>query len=87
MDAMRSIATRAIATGPGRLLVTYSDGGSVELDLSSELHGGVFDALSDFSLFSRVEIDEIGGAEWPNGASLAPEFLLSHKPAVRTRVG
>jgi len=84
---MGTKATRARATGPSTLLVTYSDGSSVELDLSAELHGGIFSALSDFGLFSRVQIDEIGGAEWPNGASLAPEFLLSHKSAVGTPIG
>ena len=80
-------ASSITAQAPGVLRVVYTDGSVTDVDIAAKLRVGVFAALTDFELFSRVQVDEIGGAEWPNGASLAPEFLLSHKPAVRTLIG
>ncbi|MGH2634096.1 MAG: DUF2442 domain-containing protein [Tepidiformaceae bacterium] len=73
-------ATGISAAKPGTLHVSYSDGNTVDVDISPRLRVGIFVELTDFELFSRVEIDEVGGAEWPNGASLSPEFLLGQKP-------
>jgi len=47
------------------------------MDLSEELHGQVFEPLRDLEVFAQVKINpETGTIEWPNGADLAPEFLL-----------
>ena len=47
------------------------------MDLSRELTGPVFDALRDDDLFSRVEVHSLfHTVTWPNGADLAPEYLL-----------
>ena len=47
------------------------------MDLSQEFTGPVFDALGDDDLFSRVEVHSLfHTVTWPNGADLAPEYLL-----------
>ena len=63
---------------PGhRLHVRFSDGQEGDVDLSQELTGPVFDALRDDDLFSRVEVHSLfRTVTWPNGADLAPEYLL-----------
>ena len=64
---------------PGhRLHVRFSDGQEEgDVDLSRELTGPVFDALRDDDLFSRVEVHSLfRTVTWPNGADLAPEYLL-----------
>ncbi|HEV7587078.1 MAG TPA: DUF2442 domain-containing protein [Longimicrobium sp.] len=58
------------------LRLEFNDGTVRDIDLSSELHGEVFEPLRDPSLFAQVIINpETGTVEWPNGADFAPEFL------------
>ena len=54
----------------------FSDGAEGEMDLSSELHGEVFEPLKDVEYFRRLKVDhELRTVVWPNGADFAPEFL------------
>ena len=56
----------------------FEDGTEGEIDLSSEIHGPVFEPLRDAAYFARVRVNpDTGTIEWPNGADLAPEFLYS----------
>ncbi|WP_215859218.1 DUF2442 domain-containing protein [Acidithiobacillus thiooxidans] len=69
--------TEAKALPGHRLHVQFSNGQEGDLDLSHELTGPVFDALRDDDLFSRVEVHGLfHTVTWPNGADLAPEYLL-----------
>jgi len=62
--------------GGYRIWLRFRDGAEGTLDLESELHGGVFESLRDVRSFAAFRV-EGGALEWPNGASLAPEFLHS----------
>ena len=54
----------------------FEDGTEGEIDLSEELHGPVFEPLTDYAYFAQLRVNpETGTIEWPNGADLAPEFL------------
>jgi hypothetical protein len=62
--------------GEYTLRLEFSDGSIREVDLSTELHGEVFEPLRDPAVFAQVRVNsETGTIEWPNGADLAPEFL------------
>ena len=59
------------------LRIEFSDGSTRDVDLSDELHGEVFEPLRDPAVFARVKVNpDTGTIEWPNGADLAPEFML-----------
>jgi hypothetical protein len=59
-----------------RLRLTFSDGSSGEVDLSTRLWGPVFEPLRDLAYFRRVRVDRAAGTiVWPNGADIAPETL------------
>jgi hypothetical protein len=67
---------KCVKPQPGfRLFVEFEDGVCGTLDLSTELHGPVFEPLRSVPLFEQVQIDEYGVVCWPNGADLAPEVL------------
>jgi Protein of unknown function (DUF2442) len=69
---------RVISVSAGhdyRLDVTFSDGTSGKIDLSSRLFGSMFEPLRDRDLFAQVRVDEFGAICWPNGADLAPDAL------------
>ena len=60
------------------LHLRFNNGVEGEVDLAEELDGEMFDPLRDKALFARVRVDpDIRTIAWPNGADLAPEFLLS----------
>lgn len=60
------------------LHVRFNNGVEGEVDLGAELDGEVFEPLRDKRLFAQVRINpDIRTIAWPNGADLAPEFLLS----------
>lgn len=68
-------ATR-VWTIPGyRLHIRYADGTAIEYSMADMLEGPLFGQLADAGAFARVRVDELGGIEWENGASLAPEFV------------
>ena len=58
------------------LRLEFTDGAVVDIDLSDELHGEMFEPLRDPNFFAQVSVNpETGTVEWPNGADFAPEFL------------
>ena len=62
--------------GHYRLRLGFSDGSTREVDLTGELHGPVFEPLSDPDFFAEVRVDpELGTVIWPNGADLCPDVL------------
>lgn len=62
--------------GETRLRARFSDGVEPDVDLAGEFHGPVFEPLTDPVRFAQVQLDEFGVICWPNGADLAPEFVL-----------
>ena len=59
------------------LAVTFTDGTEREVDLGGALDGEVFEPLRDEAVFATAFVDpETGTVAWPNGADLAPEFLV-----------
>ncbi|MFI5228794.1 MAG: DUF2442 domain-containing protein [Gemmatimonadales bacterium] len=57
----------------------FDDGTQGELDLRAELWGEMFEPLQNLDVFRRVSVNpDTGTIEWPNGADLAPEFLMEH---------
>ncbi len=68
--------TSAEVLGHYRLRVGFSDGSSRDVDLAGELHGPVFEPLTDPAFFAQVRVDdELGTVTWPNGADLDPLVL------------
>jgi hypothetical protein len=62
--------------GHYRLRLSFSDDSSREVDLTGELHGPVFEPLTDPDFFAQVRVDpELGTVVWPNGADLDPLVL------------
>jgi len=58
--------------------VQFDDGAEGEVDLSSELHGEVFEPLRKVEYFRAFTVHpELRTLVWPNGADFAPEFLRS----------
>ena len=57
------------------LEVSFDNGTSGKVDVSSSLFGPVFEPLRDPLLFSQVRVDDYGAVCWPNGADLAPDAL------------
>lgn len=58
-----------------RLAVTFTDGTSGIVDLSSRLFGPMFEPLREPGFFAQARVDEFGAICWPNGADLAPDAL------------
>lgn len=60
------------------LWLRFGDGVEGEVDLSSEIHGEVFEPLKELEYFRRFQVHpELRTLVWPNGADFAPEFLRS----------
>ena len=58
------------------LWLRFDDGVEGEVDLSSEIHGEVFEPLKEVEYFRRFQVHpEFRTIVWPNGADFAPEFL------------
>lgn len=56
--------------------VRFSDGAEGTIDLSSALHGEMFEPLKNGESFRRFRVDPtLQTIVWENGADLAPEFL------------
>ena len=60
-----------------RIWLSFNDGAVGEIDLSSELHGEVFEPLKDGSFFRSFTLSG-HTLSWSNGADFAPEFLREH---------
>lgn len=58
-----------------KLRLEFSNGIAGVVDLEAELYGEIFDPLRDQKLFRQVYLTS-RTIEWPNGADLAPEYLL-----------
>jgi hypothetical protein len=64
--------------GAHRLWLRFNDGAEGVVDLGPHLHGPIFLALRDPSVFAAARLDpEIRTVAWPSGADFAPEFLHS----------
>ena len=58
------------------LWLRFSDGVEGEVDLASDLDGGVFEPLRNSAVFRSFTLHpELHTVVWPNGADFAPEFL------------
>lgn len=57
-----------------KIWLLFNDGAEGEIDLSSELHGEIFEPLKDVSFFKSFTL-EGHTLSWRNGADFAPEFL------------
>lgn len=72
-----------------RIEITFEDGVTRVIDFEPVLHGPLFGALREESLFRQVELDDtFGTLVWPNGADIAPEVLRDwpeHVDAIRAR--
>jgi hypothetical protein len=56
--------------------IHFDDGTEKTIDLEPVLHGEMYGALKDRSLFEKMEIDpEAGTIQWPNGADFDPATL------------
>ena len=66
--------TKAEYTRDYKVWLAFKDGARGEVDLSSELHGEVFEPLRDKALFQSFTL-EGHTLSWRNGADFAPEFL------------
>ncbi|MDP2902685.1 MAG: DUF2442 domain-containing protein [Methylovulum sp.] len=60
-----------------KVWLLFNDGAAGEIDLSSELHGEIFEPLKDVSFFKSFTL-EGHTLSWRNGADFAPEFLHEH---------
>ena len=59
-----------------RLVVSFNDGATREVDCSFLLHGTLGEQLRDPEYFKQVRIDPEGRTvAWPNGLDPAPELL------------
>jgi hypothetical protein len=59
-----------------KIRVGFDDGVEAVLDLEGKLQGPVFEPLGEPAFFAGVRVSEFGVLTWPNGADLAPEFVL-----------
>jgi Protein of unknown function (DUF2442) len=62
--------------GAHSLSLSFRDGTSKRVNLSSLLRGPMLRPLQDPDYFRRVTLDLVAGVPvWPNGADIAPETL------------
>ncbi|WP_417917096.1 DUF2442 domain-containing protein [Candidatus Electronema sp. JC] len=65
-----------------KVWLAFNDGAEGEIDLSSELHGEIFEPLKDVSFFKSFTLDG-HTLSWSNGADFAPEFLREQVRCIR----
>lgn len=59
-----------------KIEVVFEDKEKKILDISPYCSGRIFKPfLTDRELFATAKLDELGGIEWANGASLSPETV------------
>ena len=58
-----------------RVSVSFADGTTGVVDLSSLAGHGVFAAWEDYAEFRKFEVGETGELVWPSGLDLCPDAL------------
>jgi hypothetical protein len=66
--------TQASYINDYKLLLKFSNGAEMTVDLENELTGSIFTPLKDKSKFRKFSI-VFNTIEWENGADFAPEYL------------
>ena len=73
--------TQVKVVGPHSLYLEFDNGICKQVNLRRELFGQVFEPLRDPTCFAQAYLDpDARTVTWPNGADLAPDFLLSLEP-------
>jgi hypothetical protein len=72
--------TRARPLNGCRVKLTFNNGVTKTVDLSSRLHGPMFGKLRAKRAFKRVRVGEGGCLEWPSGADICPNLLYYGGP-------
>jgi hypothetical protein len=68
--------TRFEIVAPCTVTVAFEDGTEQRINFEPVLHGAIFGALRDLTIFNAVTLDsEIGTLTWPNGADFDPATL------------
>jgi hypothetical protein len=68
--------TTVTVIGDYRLRVHFSDGTDREIDFEPVLHGAIYGALRDKTVFNQVAVDaEVGVICWPSGADFDSSIL------------
>lgn len=57
--------------------LTFDDGATGLIDISSRLYGPMFEPLNDPALFNKISVDAFGAICWPNNADLSPDTLYT----------
>ena len=74
-DTSRTIVNAA-AVGPALLRLTWSDGTTVDLNLTDALASPAFAGLRDDAVFAGVEVGDWGHSlVWPSGAEMGADSL------------
>jgi hypothetical protein len=63
-----------------RLEVSFADGLSGIVDMSSEAFDGVFAPMADPAFFTQARVED-GVVVWPNGVDIAPDALYDEVAA------
>jgi hypothetical protein len=72
---MLNVAVELRVEDHKRMWVRFDDGVEGVVDVSGLIGRGVFQALSDESVFRGACIDEFGAVCWPGGLDLAPDAM------------
>lgn len=59
-----------------KLQLFLDDGNIKYFNVKPYLNEGIFKELQDINLFKKIEVDELGGIKWSNGACLSKDTLL-----------
>jgi|LakMenE01Jun11ns_1017448.scaffolds.fasta_scaffold8030017_1 hypothetical protein len=68
---------KAIAHPHYIIELTFDDGATGHVDISSRLYGPMFEPLNDPAFFNKISVDEFGAICWPNNADLSPDTLYT----------
>jgi hypothetical protein len=74
---------KAIAHPEYIIELTFDDGATGCVDISSRLYGPMFEPLNDPDFFKKISVDEFGAICWPNQADLAPDVLYTEIQATQ----
>ncbi len=72
--------TDAKYVGNYNIAFTFNDGLHKVVNLEQKLHGNIFGALKDVSLFKQFKVND-WTIEWANGIDIAPESLYEMSSA------